>query len=61
MTEVASDRLTDEAKRLWMTGPKLQQYRKVVESSGLLSTVDAVVDGTYGGSMSLRYDHIPIM
>lgn len=45
MTEVASDRLQAEDKRQWMTEEKLKGYRDLVQSSGLLADVDAVVDG----------------
>lgn len=46
MTEVVDSRLPDdENKRAWMTSSKVDGYRDVVESSGLLSTVDGVIDG----------------
>lgn len=46
-THVVPGRLTTDEKKEWLTEDKLKKYRKVVDSSDILSSVDGIVDGAH--------------
>lgn len=45
MTSVVTDRLVTDEKKQWLTDANIASYRDVLEKSGILSSVDGVIDG----------------